>query len=60
MNNDFEVMPIGTMSEVAAMRKFARELIELNNSEVPQPVRNKIAEIARFYHEHTEKFPVTI
>jgi hypothetical protein len=60
---NFEVMPIGTMEEVREMRRLSKELIELDRSygiNIPQSVRNKINEIGRFYHYHTEKFPVQV
>jgi hypothetical protein len=60
---NFEVMPIGTMEEVREMRKFANELIELDRSygiNTPQPIRNKINDVRKFYLYHTEKYPVTI
>jgi len=60
---NFEVMPIGTMEEVREMRKLSKELIELDHSygiNTPQPIRAKILEIQRFYHYHTEKFPVIV
>lgn len=62
-NGDFEVMPIGTMEEVREMRRLSKELIELEHKyglNTPQPVRIKILEIARFYHYHSEKFPVIV
>lgn len=61
-NNDFEVMPIGTIEEVREMRRLSKELIELeykHGIDTPQPLRIKILEIARFYNNHSEKYPVS-
>ena len=60
---NFEVMPIGTMEEVREMRKLSKELIELDRQygiNIPQPVRIKILDIARFYQYHSNKFPVQV
>lgn len=60
---NFEVMPIGTMEEVREMRKFANELIELDHRygiNTPQPIRQKIDEVRKFYLYHTEKYPVIV
>ena len=60
---NFEVMPIGTMEEVREMRRFANELIELEHQygiNTPQPIRNKIDEVRKFYLYHTQKYPVTV
>lgn len=58
---NFEVMPIGTMEEVREMRRLSKELIALEYEcgiNTPQPLRIKILEIARFYQNHVEKYPV--
>lgn len=60
-NGDFEVMPLGTMEEVREMRRLSKELIELeykHGINTPQPLRTKILEIASFYRNHVEKYPV--
>ena len=60
---NFEVMPIGTIEEVREMRRLSKELIELEREHginTPQPLRIKILEIARFYRNHAEKFPVIV
>jgi hypothetical protein len=63
MNGDFEVMPIGTMVEVRELRKLTNELIELDHRygiNTPQPIRQKILEIQKFYNWHVETYPVTV
>ena len=60
---NFEVMPIGTMEEVREMRRLSKELIALDSAysdSMPYTVRQKIGEIARFYHYHSEKYPVIV
>ena len=45
------------------MRRLSKELIELeyeHGINTPQPLRIKILEIARFYRNHAEKFPVIV
>lgn len=62
-NGNFEVMPLGTMEEVRALRKFANEMIALTSTHdisVPHEMRAKINDIARFYNEHVEKYPVNV
>lgn len=65
-NGDFEVMPIGTIAEVQAMRKFANELITLTevqsgyDDEVLANILEKINEIRNFYAWHTNQYPVTV
>jgi hypothetical protein len=60
---DFEVMPRGTMVEIRELRKLTKELIELEHQygiNTPQPVRQKILEIAKFYNWHVEAYPIHI
>ena len=60
---NFEVMPIGTMEEIREMRRFANELIDLNDMygiNTPQAIRNKIDDVRKFYLYHTQKYPVTV
>ena len=60
---DFEVMPRGTMVEIRELRKLTKELIELEYQygiNTPQPVRQKILEIAKFYNWHVEAYPIHI
>jgi hypothetical protein len=62
-NGDFEVMPIGTMVEVRELRKLTNELIEVTRQyglNTPLPVRQKIAEIEKFYQWHVETYPVIV
>jgi len=62
-NGDFEVMPLGTMVEVRELRKLTKELIEVTRQygiNTPQPVRQKIAEIEKFYQWHVETYPVIV
>ena len=57
---DFEVVPRGTMDEIKALRRFAREMIALNSIHdmpVPHEIFVKISEIERFYSAHVEKYP---
>ena len=61
-NGDFEVMPIGTIAEVQAMRKFANELITLcevqkgNEKVALENLMTKIGEIRDFYAWHTSVY----
>jgi len=60
---DFEVMPRGTMVEIRELRKLTKELIELEYQygiNTPQPVRQKILEIAKFYNWHVEAYPIHV
>lgn len=58
---DFEVMPIGTISEVAALRKYSNELIALvdHNSSREELVK-KVNELREFYNWHVNQYPVSI
>ena len=59
-NGDFEVMPRGTMDEIRALRRFANDMIALNNIHdmpVPHEMFVKINEIAQFYAAHNQKYP---
>ena len=64
--SDFEVMPIGTIAEITAMRKFANELIALTevqagyDDETLANLLGKINEIRDFYTWHINQFPVTV
>lgn len=66
MSNDFEVMPVGTIAEVTAMRKFVGDLLAAtevqtgNDSLVLQNLLCKIAEVRKFYADHAERYPVTV
>lgn len=62
MSNDFEVMPIGTLEEIQAMRKFANELIVLSRrfNDTPRALRGKIEEMHDFYVRLSEKYPVNV
>jgi len=58
---NFEVMPIGTMTEVREMRKFANDLIALADKHpLPEEVLRKIQEMRVFYNWHNETFPITV
>jgi len=62
-NGDFEVMPRGTMEEIRVLRKFANEMIALSSIHdmpVPHEMRAKINDVARFYNDHVEKYPVNV
>lgn len=62
-NGDFEVMPLGSIVEIRELRKLTNELIELEHQygiNTPQPLRQKILEIKKFYHWHVETYPVII
>jgi hypothetical protein len=56
-SNDFEVMPIGTIEEVTAMRKLSNELIAAQSY---QQILEVIGKIQSFYAYHTEKYPVIV
>ena len=50
---DFEVMPLGTIAEVQAIRKFSIELIELvDRGAEATDLASKINEIRSFYAWH--------
>ena len=60
-NGDFEVMPIGTIDEVKAVRKLSNELIELVDRDAdPEEIVDKINELRDFYNWHVAQFPVTV
>jgi len=59
-NGDFEVLTVGTIEELKALRKFAREMISLNaihDMPVPHEMRMKIGLLEIFYAAHIEKYP---
>jgi hypothetical protein len=56
-SNDFEVMPLGTIEEVTAMRKLSNELIAAQSHQQILEIINKIRQ---FYAYHVEKYPVVI
>ena len=52
-DGDFEVMPLGTIAEVQALRKFSNELIELvDRGAEAEDLASKINEIRSFYTWH--------
>lgn len=66
MDSDFEVMPVGTLAECMAMRKFANELIDIvdqcqdaNASETLRNLLSKVREIREFYDWHSRTYPMT-
>ena len=58
---NFEVMPIGTIAEVKAVRKISNELIELLDRDADlEQIVDKINELRDFYNWHVAQFPVTV
>ena len=58
---NFEVMPIGTIAEVKAVRKLSNELIELVDRDADlEEIVDKINELRDFYNWHVAQFPVTV
>jgi hypothetical protein len=58
MSTDFEVHPIGTITELREVRRLLKELIALDSAygdSMPYAVRQKIGEITRFYQDHTDR-----
>ena len=63
MSNDFETMPLGTISEITKMRKLSAELFLLalrHKTEMPYEVSSKIEEIRRMYVWLSEEYPVIV
>lgn len=61
MKTDFEVNPIGTITELREVRRLLQELIALDSAygdSMPYAVRQKIGEINRFHQEHAKKYPL--
>jgi len=59
-NGDFEVMPVGTINELGALRSFAKNLIEIshnksNPTEKWDTIFLLVREIENFYNVHNEK-----
>lgn len=60
-NTDFEVMPVGALEEVKAMRKFSYEIVHLANqfdNVIPKELLSKIREMDAFYAQHILKYPL--
>lgn len=58
---NFEVMPIGTTEELRALRSFARNMIEISDSNVNPTAkwdrsRPLIKEVKDFYNVYNEKY----
>ena len=63
MSDDFEVMPVGTIAECMAMRKFANELMQIidqcdKEADVLRNLIAKVREIREFYEWHTQSYPL--
>ncbi|MDC3266434.1 hypothetical protein OAU13_00745 [bacterium] len=60
-DGDFEVMPRGTMQELAALRDFANRMIAYNSiHDMPTPheMRELIGKLELWYAGHNEKYSV--
>jgi hypothetical protein len=56
-NGDFEVMPVGTLVEIEAVRKLSNELIALlDNNAGTEAITDKIIELRDFYRWHTDSY----
>ena len=61
-NNDFEVMPRGTMEEVRVLRGLVHQLNNIARNEEDKDnfiieVTRQLGKVNVFYAEHNEKYP---
>ena len=59
-NGDFEVMPRGTMTELATLREFAKQMISYNSiHDMPTPheMRQLINKLQLWYAGHNDRYP---
>lgn len=62
-DGNFEVMPVGTMNELRALRSFVKSLIDIshnmsNPTEKWDTIRPLVKQIEDFYVTHNEKHPL--
>ena len=50
-SNDFEVHPIGTTNEIKLSRELVNEMSQYDMEIFPEPVRNKLKDILKFYSD---------
>ena len=50
-SNDFEVHPIGTTSKIKFSRELVNEMSQYDMEIFPEPVRNKLKDILKFYSD---------
>lgn len=60
LNGDFEVLPVGTIAELATLRQFAKQMILFNSiHDMPTPheMSDLINKLQLWYTGHNEKYP---